>query len=395
MCAAFTGCSKSTEEVFEQNQAQIADNLKNDYRVAFENKYGKVDPNQSWDFTSVTVTRAGETMTGVPIDYPGINQTTLHADKASLKAILVEGQTVAGATAEEKNWNPYVSVNMYPAFANDEPNKNIYLRMAVNYNNEQSLLSTVQVKNNAWWGNDGATCPSKEAYGVNTLGLETATNVSWDLQMLNNNRKLILDTKTISKFKEVKVNGHTYWCFNFNGTKYTDLIFLVNERPVPCVKRYLVEDLGAVGDFDFNDIVVDVMQDDEGNQKAIIRAMGGTIDFTLKIGNTEWTKSVEGAAHGYEVSTMYNTDPIIPTKSYDEFTVTGWRPSDNNIVVSVKVKDNTNVSGNVIVTYPFTRQGEVPMIIAVDTFVDWLLEKSELPQNWWEQGEDEPYPWDL
>lgn len=395
MCAAFVGCSKSTEEVFEQNQAQIVDNLKNDYRLAFESKYGKIDSNQSWDFTSVSVTRAGETMTGVEIDYPGVNQTTLHNDKASLKKILVEGKTVTGATAEVKDWDPYVSVNMYPAFANDEENKNIYLRMVVNYNDAQATLSTVQLKNNAWWNNNGATCPSKEAYGVNTLGLKTAANVSWVIQLLNNNKKKILDTKTISKFKEVKVNGHTYWCFNFYGTRYTDLIFLVNERPVPCQKRYLVEDLGAIGDFDFNDIVVDVMQDDAGNQKAIIRAMGGTIDFTVKIGNTEWSKSVEGAALGYEVGTMYNTNPIDPTKSYDEFTVTGWKPNDNNIVVSAKVKDKTNTSGDVIVVFPFSRKGEVPMIIAVDTFVDWQLERSSLPEDWWKEGEEDPYPWDL
>ena len=71
-------------------------------------------------------------------------------------------------------------------------------------------------------------------------------------------------------------------------------------------KRYMIEDLGATDDFDFNDVVVDVedytveihqvtrengvIKTDEviettsAPSQAIIRAMGGTIDFELTIG---------------------------------------------------------------------------------------------------------------
>jgi hypothetical protein len=392
--AAFVGCSKNND-IVEAAKVQQEENLKNEYRVAFVNKYGAVDPNQTWDFTSVAkgVTRSGETMTGVSIDYPGLLQESLHNDKSSLQAVLINGQIPTGVEVRTGDFNPYVSVNMYPAFSNDEENKNVYFRLAVNYNGNKTELSTVQIKNNAWWNNNGATAPCKEAKGVNTLGLKDASNVSWSILMLNNKKEQI-DSKQIETFKEIKVNGRTYWCFNFNGNKYSDLIFLVAERPLPIAKRYLVEDLGAKGDFDFNDIIVDVMQDDNGNQKAIIRAMGGTIDFTLQIGNTTWTKSVEGAALGYAVDQMYNTESIEPTKSYDEFEVTGWDPSDNNISVTVKVKDQTNASGLVIITIPFARKGEVPMIIAVDPLVDWQYERISLPNNWWTEGEDLPYPWE-
>ena len=48
---------------------------------------------------------------------------------------------------------------------------------------------------------------------------------------------------------------------------YSDLICLVkNVDPVkPIAKRYFIEDLGSKDDFDFNDIVVDVIQDPDGN----------------------------------------------------------------------------------------------------------------------------------
>jgi hypothetical protein len=126
--------------------------------------------------------------------------------------------------------------------------------------------------------------------------------------------------------------------------------------------------------------VFDVKQAQDGTQTCVIRAMGGTLDFTLKIGNTEWTKSVDGVAAGYSVGTMYNTQgTIVWDKVLAEFPVTGWNFDSNNI--SVKVK--TSVSDDVIIEIPFPKKGEVPMIIAFRTFCDWQSERESLPEDWW------------
>ena len=371
---AFVSCSKT--DVFEENQANFVADQMNEYRVNFEAKYGKVDPNQSWDFTGYSsLTRAGETMTVSDISDPESFQNYLHADKAGLKAALEDDNIKA------KTWNPYVSVNMYPAFCSDETKKNWYFRMVVNYNNQQTPLSTVQVKNKAWWGNQGATKPSQKGKAINTMALSTADNVSWAIQFLNN-KSALQSTVTISSFKEITVNGRTYWCFDFddNTPEYTELIYLVTPAPYPITKRYFVEDLGSKDDFDFNDIVFDVSQDAAGKQKCIIRAMGGTLDFTLNIGQTSWTKSEDGVAKGYAVETMYNTQPTPEwDKNLAEFDVTGWNPENNNISVSVK----SNVSSDVIIKIPFPKTGEVPMIVAVKGFVNWQLERDPLPKNWW------------
>ena len=114
--------------------------------------------------------------------------------------------------------------------------------------------------------------------------------------------------------------------------------------------------------------------------------MGGTLDFILKIGDKEWSKS--GA--NFEVTTMYNTEPTpVWNKVLAEFPVTGWNPSTNNITVTVKDK----VSGEAIITIPFPRMGDVPMIIAVTpTYCDWMLERVSLPDDWYvitEDGEGE------
>ncbi len=160
-------------------------------------------------------------------------------------------------------------------------------------------------------------------------------------------------------------------------------------------KRYMIEDLGAIGDFDFNDVVVDVEENatithkvtyENGVKKsdeiisrvyeptkAVVRAMGGTIDFELTIGSTSWTKS--GA--GFNAGTMYNTQGNI---NYDEvlaeFEVTDWDPVANNVSIKVNGKDGE------VYTISFPKAGTAPMIIAVDPTQEWMPERESVPSTW-------------
>ena len=161
-------------------------------------------------------------------------------------------------------------------------------------------------------------------------------------------------------------------------------------------KRYMIEDLGATDDFDFNDVVVDVTQyittthtvtKENGvlksdvvsgttinpTSKATIRCMGGTMDFELTVGESTWVKSEKG----FDVATMYNTQGSIDyDKALAEFDVTGYDYDANNI----SVKAN-NKNGQVfIVTFP--KKGTAPMIIAVDPTQNWMKERSSVPGSW-------------
>ena len=107
--------------------------------------------------------------------------------------------------------------------------------------------------------------------------------------------------------------------------------------------------------------------------------MGGTIDFTLKIGSTEWSKGDQGKAAGYKVETMYNTENPKWDDVLVEFPVSGWNPNTNNVSLTVGSMSNSDV----IISIPFSRVGEVPMIIALDTCVDWQEERVSLPKDWW------------
>ena len=367
--ATFVSCSKS--DVFEQNQANMAAAEKAEYRANYEAKYGKIDPNQSWDFTNFSnssKTRAGGAIINNDIDDPSLLEQSLHNDKGLVKSNL------DGTSATP--FDPNVLVNIYPGWCYNEKLKNLYVQMTVQFDGGEEMFNAVQIKNQAWWSNNGATAPANKGVGVNTIGL---AGVSWKAKILDN-QKDVMATADINTYKVVTVNNRTYWCFDIPyDNEHITLIYLVLPRPMPIGKRYLIEDLGSKKDFDFNDIVVDVLQDDGGNQKAIIRAMGGTLDFTLTIGSTTWTKGGDGANLGYKVETMYNTESRDFTKVLAEFPVSGWIPNDNNISVKVKSLSNEGV----IIDIPFSRQGDAPMIIALNTYIDWQPERQALPDSWW------------
>ena len=158
----------------------------------------------------------------------------------------------------------------------------------------------------------------------------------------------------------------------------------------------MVEDLGSTDDFDFNDIVVDVEIYDvkkitkrngvisgtevvkADQQRAVVRALGGTIDFELYIGdtNTPWIKSVDSE---YSVGTMVNTTNINFKQELAKFDVTGWDPELNNIRVVVNGNPSQGTQPRSI---DFPKAGEVPMIIAYDTNVNWQAERVSLPKSW-------------
>ena len=347
-------CSKN--DAANDSQDNLADRKTNQYRTDFEAKYGKVGSTQSWDFSGVsTTTRAAASTTVSNIKDPEFFQNHLNNDMAGLKAGI--------SNAQELDWNPNVSVNLYPAFCYDELMRNQYLCLEVN----NMALSTVQVKDNAWWNRQDATAPSQKGKSINTTDM---TNPAWTIAYFNNKQQL-QGRVDIRNYKEV--------------VDYSDLIFLVqNVNLMPIQKRYMVEEPGSTNDFDFNDIVFDVIQDEDGSQTAIIRAMGGTLDFTLTIGNTTWQKSVDGSALGYVTNTMYNTTSPKWNSALAQFKVTGWNPNSNNISVTMVTKE----SKDAIMTIPFPKTGETPMIIAVKPFVDWQPERTPLPENWWATPED-------
>jgi hypothetical protein len=187
----------------------------------------------------------------------------------------------------------------------------------------------------------------------------------------------------LENFREVELTfdgtTYTFWGFKCetNGG-YTDLILIVQkiteEKTLKIAKRYMVEDLGGSdeSDIDFNDVVFDVLQYSDGSQECIVRALGGTLPITIKVGSTEWSKpepvgKIQNTQDGYD---LYAELAVFEIEKKD------WNNSTNNVEVHVK-----DVNGFEFVT-TFPNNGNIPAMIAFSVIKEWNIEKVPVTDEW-------------
>ena len=141
ICAAFASCSHETD--FQStHEEMVFENLKNQYSANFIKKYGEIDPNQSWDFSSSTQsgTRAGESINILHdrisrgssfygyckdqllaiqrlCETKDDNSYTNYSYSIKTGAFSSRTVTIESASATMKTWNNFFAVKMDPSFA--------------------------------------------------------------------------------------------------------------------------------------------------------------------------------------------------------------------------------------------------------------------------------------
>ena len=463
---AFVACS---HDDFINEDAPV-NNLKAEYATNFEQKYGKIAPNQSWDFCSMqptyslpsttltngartrgnTFNRTKETMEigDTFIQYmadnmkEGKNNTThgypfgmkvpsnaftvvpifqgyaryywqiwMHVDGIGDQQVWEKGEEFLYKENETDEWTPVGT-----GLDGIKNKKGHFVKApAYTYNDlpaGEKMYFYIKVWKN---GSFNLGIQRYEKY------LEDPSNPNYQPYICSSlNQQMLalkdapLDGLNIGADNEVTIIGCEDMLKSEIGSSdydYEDLVFMVYGNPVPPTeeveeliesqtKRYMMEDLGTTDDFDFNDVVVDVKTgrkivykyefDTEGNKslvsttetrlpdQAIVRAAGGTMDFTLTIGSTTWTKSEHMSS-----SVMWNTGwggASIDYKAVldEPFEVKDFNPATNN--VSVSVVGNSGFEGVKTITFP--KLGEAPMMIAVDPDVKWMKERQSIPTSW-------------
>ena len=474
---AFMSCSKDIEAF---NASAIEEKQKNDYASSFVAKYGPIDPNQSWDFTTGErrLATRGATTISTTIMENGIswgdvskiktvkqddadawNHTNIviENDNATEKnGALLNAMVKALPEGRGQNGKPVVLVApssgfwIYPLFSGglltydlkvkvgDQAPVTVFTKDWINFQTVNGMKKVIN--KNGEYVEDGTVnmkgiyieAPvgtAIEVYIDNIYCYTKAAGNAYEKAFpspagTTNGRAIYVDIdegirpeiegvtlKENAVIKYIGIEDISAGAPLTGDNDFNDLVLAVIGNPdVPqekiieedqyevktCVpKRYMIEDLGSIGDFDFNDIVVDVedytvethMVTYENGviktdvvesttpapSKAVIRALGGTIDFELQIGDTKWKKSDSE----YVVTTMYNTKGTIDyDKELAEFEVSGWNASANNISVTV-----TEKSGDVFnITFP--KKGTAPMIIAVDPTQKWMNERQSVPDTW-------------
>lgn len=482
--ALVASCTKSSDLFSQENvdaqkkaeaQAQV-EQIKLAYAENFVKKYGEIDPNQSWDFTSGAKlgTRAAtdnsaqaatqiqtSLVDGLKFFYRdswgGVyaQSKNNYADRNSLyntlKNLLKDGETHQGAPVVLSA--PTSDFYIFPVTAQgqwthdlevkvgDQAPVKLYSKTWTDFSKPyfNGIENNIVMKgihvhapigtpidvylDNVKYGNTNK--PSVGTFNGQAIYIDTPASM------------LIYPGFDLKKNAVIKCIGIEDIKLDSTDPKadkdYNDVVLVVVGNPdvpgeipvteeeytVPCnvSKRYMIEDLGGSDDFDFNDIVIDVYQNitkvykrklagdieisneyvrtDYGPQEAIIRAMGGTLDFTVTIGSTSWTKSTgvpfDTNLTSFNIGTMYNTQSGFDyNKVLAKFTVSGWNPDENNISVQVVKNVDTSVDNDhIIYTIPFPKKGDIPMIVAVDATEawTWMNERQGIP-DWWIKNDD-------
>ena len=443
-------CSKSdvfdpgqAEEIKKAQEEAKIEQSKTDYEANFVEKYGEVDPNQSWDFSTGTPTislpsssakagtRAGGYERTDSKDFYEFPDATI----TKMKSVFVEGRktnkdmgTAFGMTVPG---NAFTIVPMYMGTSGG----NFDLYMHVDGIAEDILVwskwQNMQVKGEKngqsvdWTDvkkfDSSANCTNATAirskyYTFSFSGLPAGTKMWFYLKITatasgynkeGDELGSVNDFMREYKFKsdelptnlpgvtnpEVMIIG----CEDANTSKsdddYNDVVFMIYGDPyVPSTfevtefeetysKRYMIEDLGSTDDFDFNDIVVDVQ---ETFKKTKTKDAQGKVTWSdPELLGQKAILRHRGGILPFEL-TIGNTnlgemDGVLSDDPNTEFEVAGWNRNTNNI--SIKVYQSADSQNSqASIDVNFPKDGAIPMIIATDTNEDWSAERVEF--NW-------------
>ena len=404
-----SSCGSKGEE-YSYSPEKAHEFIEKDYKSAFIQKYGEISPFETWDLS-----QRGSTLAGFAGTRGNKGQSSnLVQDMASTESY---GYYLNYSNNESKiaklfnnNWGDIVAefgkvqptawapsgkiIFSVVGVSRDDASSAKYFTWGVANTPEGDLYlrqSSPANGKNAKIGNSAEKHTSSLDFSQIPDGARWFTASS-------DKKKVDLSSaynQTITDFKIVTMTidgvSYTFWGIKCDKTNpdYTNLVLWVKEIPtvpVPVIsKRYMVEDLGGSYDFDFNDVVFDVIKYSDGSQKCYVRALGGTLDVTIKVANNSWTKSQD-----YTITEMLNTNPIDPNLCLKEFDATGW--DGDNSKVSVIVEGNDKAAGGETTYYwavPFPAQGEAPLIVAtMYGSKTWMLERQSVPNVQWFQFSD-------
>lgn len=410
-----------------------------EYATNFVKKYGYVDSSKDWDMTKENMKLIGTRATSSnetkvvaglsfavknTISFSGI-KSELGANKAlydNIRELLPDGKKSEGSSAVLVA--PSNSFTIYPVMAQGAYTYDLYIK--VGDDNEVLVFSKNWTKYDKPYVNGMAISGtnSKNLVYADMRGVYVNAPIGTPIQIyiknIKDNGKVVtnkpigtvsgnaivvnakvrpegLGEDVMPKDAVIKYIGIED-SEDFGDRDFNDLVLAVIGNPytpediqiteeyytytTTCSKRYMIEDLGTKDDFDFNDIVVDVIDSTtnsykiikvngiitsneliskESKQRAIIRHLGGILNFKLKIGDT----------------VLPNMKCAIDVDPNEEFTIEGWDSNTNNVIVTVSGFENDGVK-----TIKFPKIGDIPLIIAVDTNVKWMEERVAIPNEW-------------
>lgn len=391
--AMFSSCGNDHEDLYDPNAVALM--KANEYAKAFVKQFGDIDPNHTWGFSGL-MPRAAET--GANEFYnnwhnPG-NITEVEREKVLAEFSKKREGAVNTIIIDAANYwvqQVHKGTETYK-YADGKPVNNgnaaaELMNQLKAYNAQYDYYEHISNFNH---GNN--TNKAVSMYGSDTLGVYTATTLMKDMgQCTSATTQFGFDnsldgSKLYHTYIILEIDGAYYLGFDFSADGYNpneqvkrDWVFndwivkvipavSINETLVTVLStsRIIAEDLGAVGDFDFNDVVFDVelIQEKKGKDvtnyaNITLQAAGGTLPLYVA---------------GKEVHDLFgvSTDMMVNTGKGASVNPVSFRLDNCTDVLDIEIKVKGDNGEEYVLT---TQRGDAPQKICVSTDFEYPAER--------------------
>ena len=406
---SFTACNKHDFEVITTQEIKEAQ-----YAAAFEQVFGTVSPTQTWGFNKSTTTRSAQPNSnqwgtndwdGRYKDYPKPADIT---SEERAKVLAVFNQKGKESYTDLVNWTNFFVQQVY---CGPNGNKMNELAATVDYKRERKVI--------CWWPYEDEVIETLcEPYDdiINNFnnGKYNGNAEQGCMLMYNSSTKLAFSFKTSQSggqriyghWRMEKINGNYYIGFDHEAWRqapananeedkrdyiYNDWIIKIvpglgysEEDKIKETGRIICEDLGGIGDFDFNDVVFDATIYESGKTIITLQAAGGTLPLTVA--------GIEvHEAFGVSTKDMVNTGTGIVK---DTYTFEALEKYNSLIEIPVIVMYNANATNMERYVIELKAEiGKAPQKICVPTSFKWPKEYKSIEdaypgfKNWVNTGD--------
>lgn len=400
--AALALASCSNDKDFSSSNGYNLDNTKAQYSNAFVKQFGQPAANQTWGFASISrLAQPNANQWGTTDDnskYINYPQPTAITEQELADVLAVFNEK--GATEYESliDWKNFFVQQVYTGPNGAKMNE---LATTVDYKVETKVIS--------WWPYEAETTVSEvepfddiinnfnagnnTTYGGCMLMFNSATDdfsyktsqgggqrwyKHWRMEKINGNYYVGFDHESAKQGSDANENELDVRDYIYNdwivkivpGTDYVEPVDKIKEQG-----RIICEDLGTIGDFDFNDVVFDATVYESGKTEITLLAAGGTLELTVAGEEVhEALLGAENAKDGKGLYKMINTGAG-PTATAKKFTASSTYSNLNSIPVVVKKVDE---AGNVTSYTLSAEMGKAPQKICVPVTFKWCKEYKSL-----------------
>lgn len=364
------GCADDIENLYDPDYMTA----KQEYESQWKKQFGTIDPQQDWGFGSDASSEAkamtrgtdpNSNMWSTYVDVPG----AITSDEAeAVKEVF--SKPVNPELVRQLNFSDFFVQHVYGAkhsYQTEQKDdgtvetlENVKLEeMATAFKNADGTYTYDHVNN--FNASDGSimlmVASSTECFAYKNTNDNGAYYTDYVIMEVNGEYYVGFDYSCNVTNKVVKADGiYDDWIVKIVPAEYTN------------AKRIICEDLGNIGDFDFNDIVFDAYitwswNGTENVPEAVIsvKAAGGTLPIYIN--------GVEvHEAMGVPTNVMVNTGAANGVSAPAAiFRV----PASSENIIDIEVK----VNGTLVLEAP---QGDAPQKICVPTTFKWCTERTNI-----------------